>query len=67
MGLCVYNELLITAGSALYSFEQVLGIEPQASTYFAQVGLTTRSIAFSQKFGLGVGGAIAGMLHASIG
>ena len=31
------------------------------------VGLTTSSIAFSQKFGLGVGGAIAGMLLASIG
>ena len=31
------------------------------------VGLTTSSIAFSQKFGLGVGGAIAGMLLAAIG
>ena len=31
------------------------------------VGLTTSSIAFSQKFGLGVGGAIAGMLLATVG
>ena len=31
------------------------------------VGLTTSSIAFSQKFGLGIGGAIAGMLLATIG
>ena len=31
------------------------------------VGLTTSSIAFSQKFGLGVGGAIAGTLLAAIG
>lgn len=31
------------------------------------VGLTTSSIAFAQKFGLGVGGAIAGMLLAGFG
>ena len=31
------------------------------------VGLTTSSIAFSQKFGLGVGGAIADVLLATIG
>ncbi|MBC7623258.1 MAG: MFS transporter [Aeromicrobium sp.] len=31
------------------------------------VGLTTSSIAFSHKFGLGMGGAIAGLLLASIG
>ena len=31
------------------------------------VGLTTSSIAFSHKFGLGIGGAIAGLLLAWIG
>ena len=154
MGLCLYTALSITAGSVLYYFKYVVGIESRASTYFAllglaimvgilisvqltkrfckrkvmmvaasvsgffyaafyfvdpqsmvqvfgvgfliqmfngittpilwsmvadtaddaelrsgrrMVGLTTSSIAFSQKFGLGVGGAIAGLLLASIG
>lgn len=154
MGLCVYTALSITAGSVLYYFKYVVGVEARASLYFAMlglaimvgivisvqitkryckrkvmmvaasvsgffyavfyfvnpqsmvqvfavrfliqlfngittpilwsmvadtaddaelrsgrrmVGLTTSSIAFSQKFGLGVGGAIAGLLLASIG
>lgn len=154
MGLCVYTALSITSGSVLYYFKYVVGVESQASSYFAllgvslllgilisvqltkrfckrrvmmvaasaagffyavfyfvnpqsmvqvfvvgfliqifngittpilwsmiadtaddaelrsgrrMVGLTTSSIAFSQKFGLGVGGAIAGMLLAAIG
>ena len=154
MGLCVYTALSITAGSVLYYFKYVVGVEARASLYFAMlglaimvgilisvqltkcfckrkvmmmaasvsgffyavfyfvdpqsivqvfavgfliqlfngittpilwsmvadtaddaelrsgrrmVGLTTSSIAFSQKFGLGVGGAIAGMLLATIG
>lgn len=154
MGLCVYSALSITAGSVLYYFKYVVGIESLASMYLAMlglaimigivisvqitrrfckrkvmmvaasvagvfyaafyfvdpqsmaqvfgvgfliqlfngittpilwsmvadtaddaelrsgrrmVGLTTSSIAFSQKFGLGVGGAIAGTLLATIG
>ena len=154
MGLCVYTALSITAGSVLYYFKYVVGVESRASLYFAllgvalmvgilvsvqltkrfckrrvmmvaataaglfyagfyfvdpqsiaqvfvmgffiqffngittpilwsmvadtaddaewrsgrrMVGLTTSSIAFAQKFGLGVGGAIAGMLLAAIG
>ena len=154
MGLCVYTALSITAGSVLYYFKYVVGIESLASMYLAMlglaimigivisvqitrrfckrkvmmvaasvagvfyavfyfvdpqsmaqvfgvgfliqlfngittpilwsmvadtaddaelrsgrrmVGLTTSSIAFSQKFGLGVGGAIAGTLLATIG
>lgn len=154
MGLCVYTALSITAGSVIYYFKYVVGVESRASLYFVlaggalmvgillsvqltkrfckrkvmmvaasvsgffyavfyfvdpqsmaqvfgvgfliqmfngittpilwsmvadtaddaelrsgrrMVGLTTSSIAFSQKFGLGVGGAIAGMLLASIG
>ena len=154
MGLCVYTALSITAGSVIYYFKYVVGVETRASLYFVlaggalmvgilisvqltkrfckrkvmmvaasvsgffyavfyfvdpqsmaqvfgvgfliqmfngittpilwsmvadtaddaelrsgrrMVGLTTSSIAFSQKFGLGVGGAIAGLLLASIG
>ena len=39
MGLCVYTALSITAGSVLYYFKYVVGIESLASMYFTMLGL----------------------------